>query len=217
MIRPADGRCPCLSGRRFVGWVTTENSPAPPALSQVLELLLGLGTDTSEARRWRFLAGGRVGMTISMERCDWDSLHILTTRQAQDARDLGALVQLRSATMGLTAVQIMRGELSAAARAVEEERLIADATGTPPVATNTMLLAAWQGREQEPPELILATIREATARKHGYVVDFANCAGGALQRPRPLRRCARCRLAGLGAPTAGAGGTCRAGAGGPSA
>ena len=164
----------------FALLLTEGYAPAAPALTQALELLLGLDADTSEARRWRFLAGGRAGMTIAMERCDWDSLHILTARQAQAARDVGALVQLRSATMGLTAAHIMRGELRTAARLVDEEHLIAEATGTPPVATTAMLLAAWQGREQEAAELIEATIREATARHQGYVADFANCARAVL-------------------------------------
>src|SRR5215469_2623170 len=82
--------------------------------------------------------------------------------------------------MVLTTVHIMRGELRAAARLVDEEHLIAEATGTPPVATTSMLLAAWQGREREAAELIEATIREATARHQGYVADFANCARAVL-------------------------------------
>jgi DNA-binding CsgD family transcriptional regulator len=115
-----------------------------------------------------------------MERCDWESLQTLTAGQAQVARDMGALVQLRSAMLGLAAAHIMRGELSAAARLVEEDRLIAEATETPPVATAAMLLAAWQGREHEASELIETTVREGTARDQGYVVDFAKCSGAVL-------------------------------------
>jgi DNA-binding CsgD family transcriptional regulator len=164
----------------FALLLTEGYAAAAPALSQALELLVGLDAGTSEARRWRFLAGGRVGMTIAMERCDWKALHTLTAGQARVARDTGALVQLRSATMGLAAAHIMRGELSAAAGLVDEERLIAEATGTPPVATTAMLLAAWQGREQEAAELIEAAAREGTARHQGYVVDFASCARAVL-------------------------------------
>jgi DNA-binding CsgD family transcriptional regulator len=153
---------------------------AAPALQRALELLSALDPGTGEGRRWLFLAGGRVGMTIAMERCDWEALQTLTVGQAQIARDTGALVQLRSATMGLAAAHVMRGEFGAAARLAEEDRLIAEATGTPPVATNAMLLAAWQGREQEASELIQATVREATVRDQGFVADFANCAAAVL-------------------------------------
>jgi DNA-binding CsgD family transcriptional regulator len=164
----------------FALLLTEGYAAAGPALSQALELLLALGTSTSEARRWRFLAGGRAGMTIAMERCDWESLHSLTAGQAAVARDMGALVQLRSATMGLASAEIMRGEFSSAARLVEEERLIAEATGTPPVTTTAMLLAAWRGREQEASGLIEATVREGAARDQGYVVDFARSLAAVL-------------------------------------
>jgi DNA-binding CsgD family transcriptional regulator len=164
----------------FATLLTEGYAAAAPALGQALELLLGLDPDSSEGRRWRFLAGGRAGMTIAMERCDWESLHALTARQAEVARSTGALVQLRSAAMGLAVAHIMRGELSAAAGLVEEEHLIAEATRIPPVATAAMLLAAWQGQEQKASELIEAIVREGTARQQGYVVDFAKCASAVL-------------------------------------
>ena len=164
----------------FALLLTEGYAAAAPALQRVLELLSTLDADTGEARRWRFLASGRVGIAIAMERCDWESLYTLTERHAQLARDTGALVQLRSAMLGLAAAHVMRGEFSMAARLVEEQRLIAEATGTPPVVTTAMLLAAWQGRQQEASELIQATVREGTARGQGYVVDFAHCAGAVL-------------------------------------
>jgi DNA-binding CsgD family transcriptional regulator len=164
----------------FALLLTQGYAVAASALEQALDLLLALDTGTSEGRRWLFLAGGRVGMAIAMERCDWESLHVLIGGQAQVARDTGALVQLRSATMGLAAVRVMRGEFGAAARLIEEERLIAEATGTPAGATTAMLLAAWRGREQEAQELIEATVRQGTARNHGYVVDFAKCSAAVL-------------------------------------
>jgi DNA-binding CsgD family transcriptional regulator len=160
--------------------VTEGYAAAAPALRQALDLLLALNADTDQGRRWRFLASGRTGMTIAMERCDWESLHALLADQAQVARGMGALVQLRSATMGLAAAHIMRGELNAAARLVDEEHLIAEATGTPPIATTAIMLAAWRGREQETSELIEATVREGTAREQGYVVDFARSMGAVL-------------------------------------
>jgi DNA-binding CsgD family transcriptional regulator len=164
----------------FALLLTQGYAAAASALRQALELLLALDTGSDEARRWLFLAGGRVGMTIAMERCDWASLHTLLTGQARVARDMGALVQLRSAMMGLATAHIMGGELTAAARLDDEERLIAEATGTPPVAHNAMVLAAWQGREREAAELIEGTAQEATTRGQGYLAGFAKCAGAVL-------------------------------------
>ena len=153
---------------------------AAPALSQALDLLVAMDPGTGEDRRWRFLAGGRVGMTIAMERCDWDSLHTLTEGQARAARNVGALVQLRFALMGLGTAYVMEGQLNAAARVVGEEHLIAEATGTPLISYTGMLLAAWRGREQEATELVEATVRLGTARGLGYVVRFAKSAEAVL-------------------------------------
>jgi hypothetical protein len=169
-VRTGEGRALVVRGEPGVldalALLSTEGYPAAaPALKQAPDLLLALDADTDQARRWRFLAGGRIGMTIAMERCDWESLHILLAGQAQVARDMGALVQLRSATMGLAAAHIMQGELSA--RLVDEEHLIAEATGTPPTATNATMLAAWRGREQQTSELIAATAAWTPAPSSG--------------------------------------------------
>jgi DNA-binding CsgD family transcriptional regulator len=164
----------------FVLLLTEGYAVAARALQQALELLIALDAEAGENRRWLFLAGGRVGMMIATERCDWESEHALNVGQARAARDAGALVQLRTATMAMTTVHIMRGEFSAAARLTKEERLIAEATGTPTATTNLALLAAWQGRSQEASELIEALVREGTARGAGYLVDFANCAAAVL-------------------------------------
>jgi hypothetical protein len=67
--------------------------------------------------------------------------------------------------------QIIGGELSIAARLIQEDRLIAEATGTSPIGQTAMILAAWRGREREATELIEAAVRAATARGLGMQVD----------------------------------------------
>jgi ATP/maltotriose-dependent transcriptional regulator MalT len=52
---------------------------------------------------------------------------------------------------------------------LEEDGLIADATGNPPIPYNQMLLAAWRGREAEASELIAATLDGTTAGGLGVV------------------------------------------------
>jgi len=87
-------------------------------------------------------------------------------RQVQVARDAGALVHLQFALIFLARTHLLAGELATAARLIEEDRLIAEATGNPPVAS-AMTLAAWRGQEAPATELIEATVREATARGQG--------------------------------------------------
>jgi DNA-binding CsgD family transcriptional regulator len=153
---------------------------AGPALRRALDVLVALDTGTGDGRRWLFLGGGRAGITIAMDLGDWESMQILAAGQAQAARDVGALVQLRTAMIFLAATHIMWGELGAAGRLIDEERLIADVTGTPPVSYAAMMPAAWRGRDQEAAELIEATAREATIRHQGFSADFADCAAAVL-------------------------------------
>jgi DNA-binding CsgD family transcriptional regulator len=76
--------------------------------------------------------------------------------------------------------QVLAGEGAAAERLREENRLIAEATGNPPTGYTEMMLAAWQGREQEASRQIEATIQEATARGAGRTAGFAACARAVL-------------------------------------
>ena len=93
---------------------------------------------------------------------------------------MGALVQLQFALNFLARVHILAGELSAAERLIDEDRLIAEVTGNPPVGYAAMMLAAWQGREQEASELIQATAQMATERGTGMLAGLAACASAVL-------------------------------------
>jgi DNA-binding CsgD family transcriptional regulator len=146
----------------------------------VVELLLALDADVGEARRWLWLAGGRVGSFIALELWDFESWRALAVRQVQVAREAGALVQLQFALSLLARVHILAGELRAAERLIDEDRLIAEATGNSPVPYAALLLAAWQGREQEASELIQAAAQEAAGRGAGRLADMAACASAVL-------------------------------------
>jgi DNA-binding CsgD family transcriptional regulator len=98
----------------------------------------------------------------------------------QVAREVGALVHLQFALNFLAVPHILAGDLSMAAQLLEEDRMIAEATGNPPVAYAEMTLAAWRGREAQASELIEATVREATARGQGRLVNFAAYASSVL-------------------------------------
>jgi DNA-binding CsgD family transcriptional regulator len=151
---------------------TAGYAAAAPGLNRALELFLALDTGSAVAHRWFWLTGGRAGAIIAMELWDFESWQTLAARQVQVARDTGALVQLRFAINFLAETHILRGELSAAARLIEEDRLIAEVTGPPPVSHSAMMLSAWRGREREASELIRATARVAAERDLGMMVNF---------------------------------------------
>jgi DNA-binding CsgD family transcriptional regulator len=155
---------------------------AAPALTRALEMLLALDSSPGQARRWLRLAGAAdASGFIAVELWDFESWHTLTAGQAQAARDTGAFVHLQFALNRLARPHVLAGELAVAAGLLDEERLIADATGNPPVAhTTTMALAAWQGQEREAAEVIEATTAAATARGLGLLADYADYASAVL-------------------------------------
>ncbi len=147
--------------------LTEGYAPAAPALNRAVEMFLALDVSSGEAGRWLWLAGGRISQIIAMELWDFESWHDLAAGQVRFARETGALMHLTFALNYLARTNILAGELATAARLVEEDRLIAEATGNPPIADTAMMLAAWRGQEREASELIEAISREATA--HGVV------------------------------------------------
>ena len=160
--------------------LTKGYAAAAPALTRALDLFLTLDFGTDEASRWLRFVGGRVSRIIAFELWDFDSWHELVVGQAQFARDTGALAHLHFALDGLTRAHLLAGELATAERLVEEERLLAKATGNPPVALNEMMLAAWRGREPEAARIIEATAPEAAVPGQGRLVSFADYASSVL-------------------------------------
>jgi DNA-binding CsgD family transcriptional regulator len=153
---------------------------AAPALTRALELLVPTDARVGDARRWLGIASGRAGSSIAVELWDFESWHALVDRQVQVARDVAALVHLQWALNSLGHHRLLAGELAAADELMEEDRLIAEATGNPPVAYGAMLLAAWQGREQEASKLIQAAVQEAAGRGTGRTAGFAAYASAVL-------------------------------------
>jgi DNA-binding CsgD family transcriptional regulator len=160
--------------------LTKGHVAAESALAQALDLLLAQGAGSSEPGRSLWLATGRIGQIIAVQLYDFGSWQAMAARQAQSARDAGALVQLQFALNFLAETHLLAGELAVAERLIDEDRLIAEATGNPPVGYTAVMLAAWRGQEAPARELIEATAHEATARGQGRLVDFAACASALL-------------------------------------
>jgi DNA-binding CsgD family transcriptional regulator len=176
--RPVDVLLDALALRFTRGYTA-----AAPTLGGALELVLDLdlnADDAGQASRWLLSSGGRISQIIAVELWDFESWQALATRQAGLARDAGALVHLQFALNYLARAQLLGGDLATAALMIEEDRLIAEATGNPPVADTEVMLAAWRGREPEARELIEATAGEAAARGLGRLAGLASCARSVL-------------------------------------
>src|SRR5258708_14603822 len=147
---------------------------AVPPFIQPLEHLLAPDSSPSEARHRLWLVGTRgASGLIAAELWDFESWLALAAGLAQAARDMGAFVHLQFALNHLARAHLHAGEIATAAELLHEDQLIADATGNPPVAHATMMLAAWRGQEREAAALIEATAAAAIARGMGRLADFA--------------------------------------------
>jgi len=89
-------------------------------------------------------------------------------------------VHLQYALNFLATTHLFAGELTTAARLVEEDRLIAEVTGNPPAGYAAIMVAAWRGKEAQASALIEATVRAATARGQGRMVNLAAYASSVL-------------------------------------
>jgi DNA-binding CsgD family transcriptional regulator len=161
--------------------LTEGYAAAAPTMARALELVLALDVANDlEAGRWLWLAGASSSSIVVLELWDDRSSYALAARLVQVARDTGVLVHLQFALDFLARTHLRAGELAAAALMIEEDRLIAEVTGNPPVAYAEMMLAAWCGQEAQAAELIEATAREATTGGLGRIVDFAAYASAVL-------------------------------------
>ncbi len=145
--------------------LTDGYAAAAPTLARALEHLLALDLSDEDGRRWLSLAGARNGHIVALELWDDQALDLLEARQLRVARDAGAYGQLHFALSFVARNHMLAGELAAAARLIDEARLIAEATGNSPPVNGAMILAAWRGDETLAAELIEATSEESTRRR----------------------------------------------------
>jgi DNA-binding CsgD family transcriptional regulator len=153
--------------------LTEDYATAAPVLQRALETVKALEVPARDLGRWLWLTGARATGLIALDLWDADSWHELSSRQVEVARESGALVQLQFALNFFARSQLASGELAAVAVLLEEERVIAQATGSSAVAYEDMLLTAWRGDESRAAALIEAMLRDADARGLGRMVDVA--------------------------------------------
>jgi DNA-binding CsgD family transcriptional regulator/tetratricopeptide (TPR) repeat protein len=154
--------------------LTDGYAAAAPALRQALEKAMTLEPTSGDIGLWLWLTGTRAGGAAALELWDVDAAHTLASRQVQVASNTGALVQLQFALNFISRIHVLRGDLAAAASAIDEQRMIAEATGRPSIGYTEMILAAWRGREAPASESIEREAERATSGGLGRVVTFAD-------------------------------------------
>ena len=161
--------------------LTAGYADAAPTLAQALDAARTTVVGADDVGRLLWMVGNRVSGVLAAELWDFDAGRELARRQVQLARDAGALVQLQFAANFLANYEILAGRLDEAALLVEEDRLVAEATGRPRVGYTAMLLAAYRGEEAAARELIAAETGEEAQRERGRIVSFASYATAVLE------------------------------------
>jgi ATP/maltotriose-dependent transcriptional regulator MalT len=85
-------------------------------------------------------------------------------------------VNLQFALTYLARTHLLTGEFATAARLIDEDHLIAEATGNPPFQYSAMMLAAWRGDESSVAELAEETMRQTPTGELGIDATFVACA-----------------------------------------
>jgi DNA-binding CsgD family transcriptional regulator len=112
----------------------------------------------------------------------WDDLVLqqIATDMVRRARDTGALAVIPPALTYRAGVHIYRGELTTAARFIEEANAITASTGYTPVKYHSLNLAAWRGNADDAIPLIEAAAANGTARGEGRLVGVSKFTAAVL-------------------------------------
>jgi DNA-binding CsgD family transcriptional regulator len=145
--------------------------PAAPTLRKAVSAF----RDDELVLQW-----GAMAATAAAALWDMESFHSVITRQLQLAREAGALALLATALQGTGIVLTWRGDFSGAASVAAEADAVTRATGVRIAPYGAMLLAAYQGREDEAFQLLKTTIDDATAGGEGLGVQYARWATAVL-------------------------------------
>ncbi|HEY2435759.1 MAG TPA: LuxR C-terminal-related transcriptional regulator, partial [Solirubrobacteraceae bacterium] len=112
----------------------------------------------------------------------WDdeSWFVLSGRQVQLAREIGALTLLPLALNLQAGVHLFAGPFAAAEALADEAHAVSDATGNPDMPHARVFLAAWRGQHEETLRLTAASARDATGRGEGRTIGVGKYATAVL-------------------------------------
>jgi ATP/maltotriose-dependent transcriptional regulator MalT len=142
-------------------------------LQRAAKVLTGIPIE--DVLRWGWVA-------YSASAAVWDAkgMHAIAARQAQLARDAGALAELPLYLNGLCLTIMWMGDFAAAASLIAESDSVAAATGSHNDPSVALRLAALRGREAEASAAIAGAIEHAAAEGHGLAAAHAHWAAAVL-------------------------------------
>jgi DNA-binding CsgD family transcriptional regulator len=156
------------------------HAAAVPSLARVLEKVRSVDYRIENVGKLIWLGRNPFAGYLATDLWDFEAGRMLAEMQVQRARDTGALVQLQFAVNILAVHELLAGQLPDAAALVEEDRMVSEFTGNPPVGYAATLLAALRGTDEAASRLIASARDEASALGEGRIVTFAGYASALL-------------------------------------
>jgi DNA-binding CsgD family transcriptional regulator/tetratricopeptide (TPR) repeat protein len=176
-IRARLPRAPCLPAvdlllRALVLRFTEGYAVACPILKQALSAFRANST-SYERSRWVWLASW-----VAADLWEDEAWHALTT--VERAEDGDALTTLSSALTFRAIVDVHGGEFERATALIDNADATSAATGQPPFAYTSLVLAAWRGHETRALELLDVARQGASDRGEGVTLTTAGYATAVL-------------------------------------
>jgi DNA-binding CsgD family transcriptional regulator len=128
---------------------------------------------------------------VAFELWDGESAEALAARVTEFARDTGALGHLQHTLNTLARIHLLAGEPTMAAQLIQEEGVIAEVSGNPPVRVAEMIAAAWRGHQTRASELIETTLRQPTTTMADVAIYASAVLDNGLGRHARARDAAR--------------------------
>jgi DNA-binding CsgD family transcriptional regulator len=166
--RPADL---LLDGMTLIR--TAGRTAATPVLLRAAKAVATMAAD--DVLRWGSLSAAASGAIW-----DFDGMQAVAEREAQLAREAGALtgLPLHLSTLGLA--RAWCGDLAGASAVLEEVETASAVTGQPVAPAIALRLHALQGRQEEATIIIAAAMKEARDRRQGLTAAQAHWAAAVL-------------------------------------
>lgn len=178
--QPPDGPRPADLLLDGMALLAAEGYPAAmPTLRRALQAFRDDQLPTDVGLRWLWYASH-----AALDIWDDESWELLAARHVALARETGALSVLPVALNTRAGVHLGLGQLDQAYAALDEARVLSDATGGPSTAFVELALAGVRGDAAEVARLTELTVRDATHRGEGIAVNVAHWAHAVLANSR---------------------------------
>jgi DNA-binding CsgD family transcriptional regulator len=155
--------------------ITDGYASGTAVLKQAISAFRDGDVGPDERLRWSWAAGASAGLVWDLE--SWD---VLTAREEQLARQVGALTVLPITLSTRAGVRVLTGDVAGAGFLVDQVQVVTDASDNQRLPNAALFVAAFRGEESDARQLIEAVTKDSLARGQGLAVAVASWATAVL-------------------------------------